>query len=267
MKHLKPSSVPDRVINKLIRNTCNRFIDIKSDSISEPAYKGIKKIKLDSFEQVCQSVYPILKDNEYIFKTVGPNSGIESIDELRRDMTLWYKYRSESIAPNNEKIKQLLQSNIDLFEREERQLVDRMILHIDAFEEHLKDDMFDYSSHRFPVEFMDKVESTCFETGTQSKKFKKLFRWLYKRMKFKVKYDWFVFGSSIFNIEKAKDFDVVLYLNSSYQKEFSKVIDSVMLDFKLKFKKSLHLTIFNSEEKVDYEKFIEYNKFKVNRNG
>ncbi len=255
------------IIISLVWNTYNRYLDIKSENVSEPAYKKIKQLKFDNFEQICQTLYPILKDNEYIFKTVGPNSGAESTDELRIDLTLWYKYRSESIAPNNEKIKQILIENINIFDREFKLLVDRMILHIDAFEEHLKNEMFDYSQHRFPVEFMDKVELICFETASNSRNFRIIHNWLNKKLKFKVQDDWFVFGSSIFNSEKSKDFDVVIYLDSSYKSKFSNKLDNIMTDFKLKFKKNLHLTVFNIDEKAEFEKFIEHNKFKVNKNG
>ena len=64
-------------------NTKNRLIDLKHHTETQPAYLSISNLKVQSFEELCQNIYPLLNDNEYIFKTVGPNSGFLTSEELR----------------------------------------------------------------------------------------------------------------------------------------------------------------------------------------
>jgi len=255
------------IIVALILNTYNRMIDLKSLKESVPAYKNVNETDFETIEDVCQVIYPILKDNEYIFKTIGPNSDVDESNNLRIDLTLWYKYRSESIAPNNEKIKKILKSNSELFDREATQIIKRMILHIDAFETHLRDETYDYSEYKFPIEFKNFVEKTSFNYNLNSNYFKKIRIWLKKKLKFVKQIDWYLFGSSLFMAEKSKDFDIVIYFNTETKNSYFRKLEDIKIDFKIKFKKNLHLTIFQIVEREAFNYFIKFNEYKVNKNG
>jgi hypothetical protein len=254
------------ILIALIYNTFNRWIELKTDKKSEPQYKKIEKVKFSDFIQVCKSIYPILLDNEYIFKTVGPNSGANATDELRTDLTLWYKYRSESILPNNQKIKEILEANQNLFSREIKTITDKMILHIDAFEEHTKNPQFDYSNFQFPLDFKEMIETKCFENAKTSKKLQNQIKWLNKKLKPLNIVEWYLHGSTILIPESANDVDIVILINSVNTNE-NKKINSIKMDFKLKFQLSLHTTIFTSNEQEEFRSFLERNVYKIKGNG
>ena len=255
------------IVLSLIWNTRNRMIDLKYEKDSQPEYKNAEKVTFNSIEEVFKSIYPILKDNEYIFKTVGPNSGAEETDELRTDLTMWYKYRSEAIIPNNQKIKEILDNNESLFDTKTRALSKTMILHIDAFEEHIKNPSFDYSEYVFPLQFQEFVEDTCFNHTKESRTFKKRFNWINKKIN-RIKADeWYFIGSALFNSEKANDLDLVLQLNSQSEKTDYNKVKAISLDFKLKFGINLHTTIFSPDENEEYSLFLSTNKYKIKGNG
>ena len=48
-----------------------------------------------------------------------------------------------------------------------------MILHIDTFEEHVKNDDYDYTECRFPTDFKEEIESISYKAGTTSPTFLK----------------------------------------------------------------------------------------------
>lgn len=255
------------IIIALFWNTKNRLLDLRKEKTSQPEYKNVLKLKYKTFEEVCEVIYPILKDNEYIFSTVGPNSGADFQDELRTDLTMWYKYRSESILPNNRKIKELLSNNDSLFDRESRELVNKMIVHIDAFEEHIKNVNFDYSAFQFPQDFKILVEEKCFENAKKSKIFISRMKWLRKKMPKINPTEWYLIGSSIFIPSRAKDVDIVIFYNQESKVQIHSILKTLRMDFKLKFGCNLHATIFLSKERNEYDEFLEYNKYKIKGNG
>jgi hypothetical protein len=255
------------IIIALIYNTYNRLLELKFNQVEKAEYLNIVETKCSSFYEVCKLIFPILKDNQYIFKTVGPNSGAEFSDLLRTDMTMWYKYRSETIIPNNEKIKSILIENKSLFDREKSELADQMIMHIDAVQEHTINEEFDYSQHRFPTDFCDLITKECYNSSVNSAHLLKRKKWVKKRLLKQVKNEWYLFGSSLFIPEKANDFDIVILFDVMLNKRHLKDIEILKMDFKLKFKSNLHLTPFQKNEKVLFEEFISYNTYKLKGNG
>jgi len=249
------------VFGALIWNTINRLIDLKTEQKLDPAYKDIKQKTYSSFEDLSNDIYFLLKDNEQIFKSVGPNSGASTTEELRIDLTMWYKYRNQSIIPNNQKIKEVLQNNINLLNNGQRALAQKMILHVDAFEEHVKNPDFDYSAFRFPIDFRNLIEVTCFEHAKNSKILKKEVEWLRKRFTKLDVINWYLFGSSILTPNTTRDVDAVILINND--NSIKRKVEIIKFDFKLKFKKGLHLTIFSNNEAESFESFIEQNEFKL----
>lgn len=232
-----------------------------------PEYKKVNEVIFNSFEQVCKAIYPILKDNEYIFKNVGPNSGARETEELRTDLTLWYKYRNQTIIPNNQKIKEILKSNESLIPNSATELSKQMQLHIDAFEEHVQNPDFDYSDYRFPLEFQQLIENTCFDASVNSSSIQNQIKWLGKQLKKIAVEDWYIIGSVLFIPEKASDMDLVVLAEDSSLKESVEFIHELKTDFKLKYGYGLHPTIFGTLEKYDYEQFIAANNKKLKGNG
>jgi len=255
------------IAGALYWNTKNRLIDIKSQVTSEPAYKKYSNVKFKTSEEVFLAIYPILRDNEYLFKTVGPNSGSMETEELRTDLTMWYKYRSEGIIPNNAKIREILKMNEAKFNRNQKELSNKMILHIDAFEEHIKNEYFDYTQFQFPVDFKKMVEQICFDYSSLSKSNKTRITWLVKKLKKVNVSDWYIIGSCLFITDKAKDFDIVVLLNQEVSDLIIQKVNVIKMDFKIKFKCNLHETLFFCNEKKEFSEFVDYNQYKLKGNG
>lgn len=202
-----------------------------------------------------------------IFRSVGPNSSARETDDLRWDLTLWYKYRSEAIIPNNQKIKEILFENKSLFREEELELVQKMITHIDAFEEHVRNPDFDYSEHQFPTEFPEIIEDKCFYETKNSKQLNNQIKWLLKKLK-KIDFiEIYAIGSALIIPKKANDLDLIILLEDNKIEEQMNDIEDIKLDFKLKFRLGLHTTIFTSNENSEFESFIDNNRIKLKLNG
>jgi hypothetical protein len=248
-------------------NTRNRMLDLKHSKSSNPEFKNVQKVEFNTDMEVYKAIYPIIKDNEYIFKSVGPNSNARETDDLRSDLTLWYKYRSEAIIPNNQKIKEILLKNKSLFKETELEVVQKMITHIDAFEEHVKNPDFDYSEHQFPTEFPEIIEDKCFIETKSSKQLKNQIKWLLKKLKRLELIEIYAIGSALIIPKRANDLDVIILLKDNKVKEQINLIESIKLDFKLKFKLGLHTTTFTSNENSEFESFIDNNRIKLKLNG
>lgn len=254
------------IAGALYWNTHNRLIDLKNHPETQPAYLSIRQSVFETFEMLCENIYPLINDNEYIFKTVGPNSGQADTEELRTDLTMWNKYKVTTIVPNNSKIKMLLKSNSNLYSRAQEDIINKMILHIDAFEEHCQNAEFDYSNFRFPTEFKSLIEDTCHSSTINSKTFLKRKKWLAKRLlQIKVT-SWSLIGSSLFIVKTAKDMDLVL-LSSSNDNNLHEKISRLKMDYKLKFKQNLHDIVFLQNEQEEYQAFLGRNKYKIISNG
>lgn len=255
------------IVLSLWWHTRNRLIDLKEKNHSMPEYKKVNEVIFNSFEQVCKAIYPILKDNKYIFKNVGPNSGARETEELRTDLTLWYKYRNQTIIPNNQKIKEILKVNESLIPDSASELTKQMQLHIDAFEEHVQNPEFNYSKYRFPLEFQQLIENTCFDASVNSSSIQNQVKWLGKRLKKLAIEEWHIIGSVLFIPEKANDVDLVVLAEDNSLKESVEFIHELKTDFKLKYGYGLHPTIFGTSEKDNYKQFIAANKNKIKGNG
>ncbi len=254
------------IAGALYWNTKNRLIDLQYHPETQPAYLSINNLKLQSFEELCRNIYPLLNDNEYIFKTVGPNSGFLTTEELRTDLTMWNRYKQETIIPNNAKIKALLAANQSIIPSKNLEIIRKQILHIDAFEEHCQNPNFDYSQHRFPLEFKNIIEETCYNSAISSEVFMKRKKWLNKKFKKAGVTEWQIIGSCLFTPSTSSDMDIVLLLPNESTKLRESIRD-IKFDFKLKFKISLHETAFAQNEIEAFQNFLSKNNFKYIGNG
>lgn len=254
------------IIFALIYNTIHRYIDLNHERKSEPAFKNVSKNNIKTFGELCQEITPILSDNKYIFQTTGPNSNAHNIEPLRTDLTIWNKLKKEVIAPNNLAIKKLIESNQNLIPKKHENLFREMILHIEAFNEHLANPEFDYSDFQFPNEFPTIVLEASFEEAKTDKNMLKKKRWLEKKIAKLNILDWFIFGSTVFTPNKANDFDLAMLVKQNsipLDSSLNKKLEEMEFDYKVKFKQDLHLTIFNKTEKSEYENFANDNNLKI----
>ena len=255
------------IIIALTYNTIHRYLELKFENKSEPAFKNVALKTASSFGELCQEILPLVKDNEYIFKSTGPNSGSDEQEPLRTDLTMWEKLKREAILPNNEAIKKLISDNKQTIPAKYSNVFNQMLLHIDAFNEHIINPNFDYSEFQFPKQFPTIILSTCFETAKTNQKLIKKVKWLSAKLNKNYISDWFVFGSAAFIPDKANDIDIAILIDNAKtdQRKLNDNIFDIKNDFKLKFKKDLHVSIFDNESINDYSQFSSKNPLKIDK--
>ena len=112
---------------------------------------------IKSFKQLCEQLLPYLRENGIMFKSFGPNSGLDSKEPLRRDLTLWYKSRQDKILPNNDNMSILIEAYRFYIPEKYIEVFDKFLIHVYAFAKHCEDANFDYSHHIFPKEITNIV--------------------------------------------------------------------------------------------------------------
>ncbi len=96
-------------------------------------------------------IHKLLRKNRQIYLTYGPNSG--HIDNPLTDAaSVWNRYIHSDILPNNRKIVNLLSVNEHLLNPDEKDILDKFIIHQEAFEfNHVSGDKTSVAP-LFPVE-------------------------------------------------------------------------------------------------------------------
>lgn len=252
------------IVSALVYNIISRYHELKYRPVDNFAFERVSFKKAKTFIDLAQEILPLLKENEYIFKNLGPNSNFDSEGELRTDLTLWHKKKVEIIEPNNDVIKELLERNKEVIPQNHLDLIQQLKMHIDAFKEHLRNPNFDYRQHQFPIEFYDLILDSCKTAGYNSRIINKSLKWLSKRISKLDAKDWFLFGSILLYPKKALDTDIALQMQNTSQFDS---LGSLKIDYKLKFKKNLDITVFHSDENDEYEKFKSLNHIKNQING
>lgn len=257
------------ILLALTYNTFHKYLDLKYEKTNEPAFNQTKYNSFSDFGELCQEILPILRDNEYIFKTTGPNSGCDNIGELRTDLTMWEELKRKIIRPNNEAIKNLIEINNMIIPSQYKNDFKKMVLHIEAFQKHIDNPNFDYSEYQFPKNFPDIILRHCFEYTKNDKILKSKLNWLSKKLTPLELNHWIAFGSAILTPKKASDFDIAILLNKGTDlNEINKKIESIKFDFKVKFRKPLHITLFEENNKAAFSEFVNFNQLKIeNKNG
>ncbi len=257
------------ILLALTYNTIHKYLDLKYEKPNEPAFNQAEYKSFSDFGELCQEILPILNDNEYIFKTTGPNSGRDNTGELRMDLTMWEDLKKEVISPNNEAIKKLIKDNTEIIPSKYENDFKRMVLHIDAFQKHIENPNFDYSEFQFPKTFPDIILTHCFEKAKSDKILKRKLKWLSKNLKPLNLFHWIAFGSAILTPKKASDFDIAILLDKATDlNETNKKIEIIKFDFKVKFRQPLHITLFEETKKTDFLEFVDFNKLKIeSKNG
>lgn len=128
--------------------------ELLESQFSDIATTSGKEIEVNSFNALCGTLIPYFEENGNVFKKFGPNSGADSTEPLRWDLSLWYKSRREIILPNNLTISAFIREYKSLIPEEHMATFDKFLAHSYAFEKHCVDANFDYSEHQFPKEIM-----------------------------------------------------------------------------------------------------------------
>lgn len=252
------------IVVALTYNTIHKYLDLKYEKPNLPAFTQTKYKSFTDFGELCQEILPILKDNEYIFKMTGPNSGLDNTGELRIDLTMWEELKKEAIEPNNEAIKNLINNNKTIIPLKYKKDFKRMILHIDAFKKHIQNPDFDYSEFQFPKTFPDIILTNSFESSKRDKELKRQLNWLSKKLNPLNLSKWIAFGSAILTPKKANDFDIAILLKKDTDlREVNRKIEKIKFDFKVKFRIPLHFTIFEENNKANFSVFSNSNRFKI----
>lgn len=253
------------IIIALIYNSYHRKLDLDHEIKSKPAFKKVQYLRFENFGTLCQEILPILKDNEYIFNNTGPNSGMNNSEPLRMDLTIWNKLKKKAILPNNKAIKKLIKTNLNLIPESHKDIFNKMLLHIDAFNEHIKNPNFDYSEYQFPSRFSEIVLNESFQFAKTNKELLKKYKWIKNNIEDKYISDWIIFGSIIYTPEKANDVDLAILLNNENDNQISNYIEKLKSNFKNKFKKELHISVFKNTEISHFDIFLAKNPFKIKK--
>lgn len=252
------------ILLALSYNTIHKYLDLKYEKPNIPAFNQTEYKSFTDFGELCQEILPILKDNEYIFKTTGPNSGIDNTGELRTDLTVWEELKRDVIKPNNEAIKKLININKAIIPSKYENDFKRVILHIEAFQKHIQNPHFDYSEFQFPKTFPDIILTNSFESAKRDKELIRQLNWLSKNFNPLNLSEWIAFGSAILTPKKSSDLDVAILLNKEADlKNVENIIKNIKFDFKIKFRKPLHITIFEENSKNDFSAFVDFNQYKI----
>lgn len=222
--------------------------------------KNKDKIKFKTLKEASSSIKMILEDNKRIFKSYGPNSSLNRVDDIRTNeqLSVWNYNKKKKIIPNNEKIYLILQ-NIDNLEEDEIKHVNDMKSHIEAFKSHVYNKNVDYTKHQFPILFSILINKYCNNGLLKDKYFIKYLSWIISfinKNQIDIKHK-DLFGSTLYD-KKPNDIDILIYIEKDDNLILlhnSKLLNKMSKDFKNKFNKELHQTVFTKNEEVAYKDF------------
>lgn len=113
-----------------------------------------KTTKLNDFNQVRIAVARILASNKAIFDSVGPSSATAQADPSSNAYLIWELRRIDRILPNNQKILNILDANIELIEdMSVIRVIESFRVHAESYEKHVYHRLDSYQL--FPNEFSE----------------------------------------------------------------------------------------------------------------
>jgi len=113
-----------------------------------------KTVKYDSYGKLQIEIARILITNKLIFDTYGPHSTTAQSDPNSNAYLIWELRRIDRIIPNNQKILNIIDANIDLInDISAIRAIEKFRLHAESFEKHAYHRMDSYQL--FPSEFSE----------------------------------------------------------------------------------------------------------------
>lgn len=111
-----------------------------------------KIIKFENFQELKLAVSRILLSNKKVFESFGPHSAIAKEDPNSNAYLIWELRHIDRIIPNNRKILNIIDSNIELVEDlSTLSTIEDFRLHAESYEKHVLHRLDKYSL--FPQEF------------------------------------------------------------------------------------------------------------------
>ncbi len=229
------------------------YID-KTVNIDSLAFKSLKKAS--------PLIKKLLDENKRVYKTHGPNSSSQSVDDIRNSgqIPIWEIIKKTKIIPNNEKIYSILEK-IKKYDTLEIPTVQLMKNHIESFKEHVMgDSIIDYTNNQFPIKFSILISKYANNNRLlKSKFYKKYLDWinLYiscNQNNIECKN---LFGSTLY-CKEPSDIDILILIdsdNSEAIKNNAILLRNLGKDFYKEFDKKLHITTFNKKQINEYKDF------------
>lgn len=229
------------------------FLDYIDKTANNIVFKSLKKASY--------KIKKLLDDNKRVYKTHGPNSSSQSVDDIRstEQMPIWDTAKKTIIVPNNEMIYKILK-NIKKYEEFEIPFVELMKSHIEAFKEHVTgESLIDYSSHQFPIKFAILISKYANNGLLESEFYSKYLDWIniyLNGIEHNIK-EKDLFGSTLYDKEPS-DIDILIFIESEDPKNIknnAELLNKLGKNFYEEFNKKLHITIFTENEIVEYKSF------------
>ncbi len=224
--------------------------------------------QIASLRSVAIQIRKILRDNERIFKNFGPNSSSKFTEDVRWDLKAWDRLKKEKIVPNNNLIKKLIEQYMALFPDEIEPIVIKMINHIEVFEIHCQDPSVQYSDNQFPVEFERLINDLASDVKNPGAFFRVTGTWIedeFINRNIPI-IEGFFLGSILRERLRPQDVDICFLIHDiepKRRREISAELKKIKRSFKRKFNTALHLTIFRSHEKAEYDCFLHETRVKA----
>ena len=129
----------------LLCPTCHTLIDKSLDQFSVKTLREWKRRHEDAIRHVFEvpvyatrvdlasAVHRLLRRNRAIFRQYGPHSE-HSMDPLSDAADVWRRHVLEDVIPNNRRMADLLSKNEDLLSKEEKEVLNKFVLHQQEFE-------------------------------------------------------------------------------------------------------------------------------------
>lgn len=152
----------DKLLAKLNDMQINVFKDVAKERIF-PQQK-IVPTKYNNKEEVFNTISALLYENEIIYKQFGPDCQTAIKNPLSESVNDWKSKKINNIIPNNKKIIELFETNIDMFSQEEIRKFKLFKVHAEVFEERQEGRIGVESAPLFPLEFKEMI---CTKEGKQ----------------------------------------------------------------------------------------------------
>lgn len=111
-----------------------------------------KAVRYGSFQELRLAIARILASNSAIFNSFGPQSAAAQSDPGSNAYLVWELRRIDRILPNNQKILNIIDANIELIEDiSVIQLIEQFRVHAESYEKHVYHRLDTYQL--FPSEF------------------------------------------------------------------------------------------------------------------
>jgi hypothetical protein len=106
----------------------------------------------DKYE-VAKYLQRFVEENHEVFVRFGPHSDIARRNPESDAHGVWLVERLATIIPNNRRIAEVVNSNLDLFDPKEQVVLDRFGLHARTYDRWVRDEITYEGVVRFPPEF------------------------------------------------------------------------------------------------------------------